>query len=206
LRIDPHVHTSASFDCLVAPLDVAKRCSRLGLAPIFVTDHDTIAGAVEIKRSGVADVVIGEEIATRDGELIGLFLERELPPGLSARETVDRIHAQGGVVYLEHPFDTRRRALSQAALERIADDIDVVEVTNPRSTDRHNQQAADLALTLGVPAAGGSDAHAAGDIGSVHMEMSPFSDRESFLASLSDARIVNGRNRFLLMAEARLRW
>ena len=171
-----------------------------------MTDHDTIAGAVEIKRTRQVGVVIGEEIATRDGELIGLFLERVVPPGLSARETVERIHDQGGVVYLEHPFDVRRRALSQAALERIADDIDVVEVINPRSTDRHNQQAAELALTLGVPAAGGSDAHAAGDIGSVHMEVSPFSDRASFLASLSEARIVSGRNRLLLMAEARLRW
>ena len=152
------------------------------------------------------DVVIGEEIATRDGELIGLFLQREVAPGLSARETVDRIHDQGGVVYLEHPFDVRRRALSQAALEVIAGEIDVVEVLNPRSTDHHNVHAADLAVMLGVPAAGGSDAHLAGDIGSVHVELSPFSDRASFLSSLSDGRIVSGRNPLLLMAEAKLRW
>jgi len=149
--------------------------------------------------------VVGEEITTTAGELIGLFLEKWVPPGLAPLEAALQIKSQGGLVYLEHAYDSSRRHLSEAAIEGIADHIDIVEVYNGRSDAKANQRATDLCSTLGVAPGAGSDAHTVGEIGSVYVEMEDFVDASSFLAGLHKARVVKGRNKFLLTAEAKLR-
>src|SRR5207253_10852398 len=126
VRIDLHLHSSASFDCRVAPREVARRCRQVGLSPIFLTDHEGIAGAESLLKAGEA-AVIGQEILTTEGELIGLFLKEAVPSRLTPEETVKAIKNQGGLVYLEHPYDTGRRNLREAAIERIAGQIDIVE-------------------------------------------------------------------------------
>jgi predicted metal-dependent phosphoesterase TrpH len=148
---------------------------------------------------------VGEEITTTAGELIGLFLESPVPAGLAPKEAALHIKSQGGLVYLEHAYDSSRRHLSEAAIEAIADLIDIVEVYNGRSDAKANQRAADLRATLGAAPGAGSDAHTVGEIGSVYVEMEDFVDASSFLAGLHQARIVKGRNKFLLTAEAKLR-
>ncbi|HEX6350440.1 MAG TPA: PHP domain-containing protein [Candidatus Dormibacteraeota bacterium] len=198
MRVDLHLHTSASFDCTEPPAKVARRCRSLGLDPVFVTDHDSIEGALELQRAGDVRVVVGEEILTADGELIGLFLSAPVPAGLSASETAGRIHDQGGIVYLQHPFDTRRRALTEDAMEAIAEAVDAVEVFNGRSPAEANRRAQELRDTLGVPAGAGSDAHQVGEIGRAFVEMSPFDGPQDFLAKLDEARIVVGRPRWRL--------
>jgi predicted metal-dependent phosphoesterase TrpH len=164
----------------------------LGLSPIFVTDHDTIAGALELREAGVK-VVIGEEIMTTDGELIGLFLGEEIPAGLPARETVRRIKAQGGLVYLEHPYDVFRRRLSEEAIEDLADMIDIVEVWNGRSDQQINESAKQLCEVLGAAAGAGSDAHSLAEIGAVQVQMAEFQGAQDFLAKLRLAKIVGRR-------------
>jgi predicted metal-dependent phosphoesterase TrpH len=205
VRVDLHLHSSASFDCSVSPERVATKCQQLGLGPVFLTDHNTIAGTLELQRAGSGRVIAGEEVMTVDGELIGLFLEKEVRPGLTAVETVKRIKEQGGLVYLEHPYDLYRRHLTEEAIEDIADLIDVVEVFNSRSEAKANQRAQDLCDTLGVAAGAGSDSHTLDTIGSAYLEMEDFTDAGDFLEKLRRAKIVTGKNRLVLMAQARLR-
>jgi predicted metal-dependent phosphoesterase TrpH len=191
IRVDLHLHTSASFDSQSDPLQVARRCQSLGLGPVFVTDHDTIDGALRMRAEvPEVEVVVGEEIATTRGELIGLFLQEAIPTGLQPADAVREIKAQGGLVYLEHPFDNFRRRLQQESIEELADEFDIVEVWNARSSQEMNEKAEDLALTLGVPFGAGSDAHRLEEIGSVHLEMEAFAGPTEFLLALGAGRIV----------------
>jgi predicted metal-dependent phosphoesterase TrpH len=203
IRADLHVHSSASFDCTVSPEQVEARCRRLGLAPVFLTDHDSIEGALRLRAT--TRVVVGEEVMTTAGELIGLFLQERVPAGLAPMAAAAEIKKQGGLVYLEHPYDPFRRHLSEAAIEALADLIDIVEVFNGRSDDKANQRAEDLCATLGAAPGAGSDAHRIGEIGSVYVEMEDFDGASDFLAKLRNGKIVKGRMKWLLMAEASLR-
>ena len=205
IRVDLHVHSSASFDCKSEPEHVAARCRRLGLAPVFLTDHDTIDGAVHLQELGIGGVVVGEEVMTSEGELIGLFLARPVRSGLAPTEAAVEIKGQGGLVYLEHPYDRHRRHLSEAGLEAVADLIDIVEVFNGRSDEKANRLAEDLRGALGAAPGAGSDAHSLREIGSVYVEMEEFEGAEDFLAKLRRSKIVKHRHQLLLAAEAMLR-
>jgi len=171
---------------------------------MVLTDHNSISGALELEKLGVGRVVIGEEVMTTQGELIGLFLSRLVPAGLTAKETAAEIRRQGGLVYLEHPYDVFRRHLTETAIEEIADLIDIVEVFNGRSTSKANQLAQDLCDTLGAAPAAGSDAHTLREIGSVYVAMEEFEDAQDFLRKLRRSKIVKRRSRLLQIARSRL--
>lgn len=203
LKIDLHLHSSASFDCRVSPTEVAERCRRLGLSPVVLTDHDTIAGALELQKRR-SDVIAGQEVMTTEGELMGLFLRTTIPAGLTPEETVHAIREQGGLVCLQHPYDVSRRHLAQAAIERIAGDIDLVEVVNGRADADANRRAQELCTMLGTPAGAGSDAHTIAEIGRVFLEMPAFHDAGDFLDKLRDARIVQKATGWLSSAGSRL--
>jgi predicted metal-dependent phosphoesterase TrpH len=204
IRVDLHLHSSASPDCGTEPERVAARCGQLGLSPVFLTDHDTIAGAEKLRAAGHVRVVAGEEVMTSAGELIGLFLESPVPSGLRPRDAAQEIKAQGGLVYLEHPYDRFRPHLSQDGIETLSDLIDIVEVFNGRSDEEANRQAGDLREILDAAPGAGSDAHSLRDIGSVYVEMEDFGGAQDFLAKLRRSKIVKGRPRLLLRLEARL--
>jgi predicted metal-dependent phosphoesterase TrpH len=195
-----HLHSSASFDCRVPPLEVARRCGQLGLSPIFLTDHDGIDGARSLVEAGKG-AIVGEEILTTEGELIGLFLKEVVPAGLSPEETVAAIKEQGGLVYLEHPYDRGRRHLREEAIERIADQIDIIEVFNGRSEAEVNRRAEELRSTLGVAAGAGSDAHTLREIGSVYLEMEAFDGAQDFLAKLRSGKVVTRGRPWRLAAQ-----
>ena len=202
-RLDLHVHSSASFDAKASPEEVARRCRALGLDPVVLTDHDTMDGALRLQQLGVSTLA-GQEITTTHGELIGLFLATAIPARLSPAETVERIHAQGGLVYLQHPYDSRRRRLREEEIERLADAIDIVEVWNGRSTPSDNRRAAELCATLGAVAAVGSDAHRLDEIGRAYVEVAPFQGPAEFLDRLRRARLAVEPNRLLLRARTLL--
>ena len=202
VRVDLHVHSSASFDCRSDPERVAARCRRLGLAPVFLTDHDTIDGAIRLQELGIGQVVVGEEVMTTEGELIGLFLARPVRSSLAPMEAASEIKSQGGLVYLEHPCDGTRRHLSEAGIASVADLIDIVEVFNGRSDETANRRAEDLRGTLGAAPGAGSDAHSLGEIGSVYVEMDEFDGADDFLVKLRRSKIVKHRHKLLLAAEA----
>jgi predicted metal-dependent phosphoesterase TrpH len=205
IRVDLHVHSSASFDSKSEPELIADRTERLGLDPLFLTDHDTTLAAVSLQVASQRRVVVGEEITTTDGELIGLFLKQRIAPGLTARQTALEIKDQAGLVYLEHPYDQFRRHLSEEAIEDLADLIDIVEVFNARSDEKTNRRAEELRQILDAAPGAGSDAHTLKELGSVYIEMDNFEGAQDFLAKLRGARIVKRRHKLLLMAEARLR-
>jgi predicted metal-dependent phosphoesterase TrpH len=202
IKIDLHLHTSASFDCRVSPERVVERCRRLGLSPIVLTDHDTIAAALELRQRHL-DVITGQEVMTKEGEVMGLFLSRPVRPDLTPEAAVEAIKEQDGLVCLQHPYDLGRRHLSQGAIERIADRIDLVEVVNGRADAEANRRAHELCTLLGTPAGAGSDAHTLGEIGRVYVEMAPFRDAGDFLQKLRQGRIVRKRPGWLKAAGAR---
>jgi len=202
VRVDLHLHSSASWDCDAPPGEVAQRCRRLGLGPVFLTDHDTMNGALELRRADPLGVVAGQEVTTAEGELIGLFLERPIEPGLPAEEAARRIKAQGGLVYLQHPYDRRRRSLPEATIERIAAGIDVVEVFNGRCAPADNRRAEELCEILDAAPGAGSDAHTLEEIGEVYVELPAFSGAADFLAKLRRGRIVRHPSRGRLRLEA----
>ncbi len=187
IRVDMHTHCEASRDSLTPVRVQAARIKETGLDVVFATDHDTIDGALRLRE--LADgyrLLVGEEITSADGDLIGLFLERAVPRGLSGEETIERIHGQGGLVSVPHPFSrNRNHRLRRAALERLWPQVDCLEIFNAREAfQSDNRRAAAFATAHGIPGAAGSDAHTPWELGRVHLEMDDFTDQASFIASL----------------------
>ena len=176
------------------PETIIEAVRRCGLDGIAITDHNSTAGAVEVSRLAPFPVIIGEEIKTSQGEIIGLFLQETIAPGQSPQETISAIRAQNGLVYIPHPLDrVRRSPLRRAALDAILDQVDLIETFNARVTlPRDNAEAARLAQEHGLPGGGGSDAHSAGEIGRAYIELPAFSGPESFRQQLGQAQ-VRGR-------------
>lgn len=189
-QIDLHMHTSASADCRSDPADVVGRARDIGLDRIAITDHDEIRGAFAAHEIDPELVIVGEEVRTSEGlDLIGLWLTGHIPPGGTFRETAAAIRAQGGVVYVPHPFDPRR-GTDEAFLGTVADCIDAVEGFNARiHTASRNEQAVAWAERHDLPVGAGSDAHTLAEIGRARVRLPPFDGPESFLSSLHGGTI-----------------
>lgn len=181
---------------------VINQCQKRGINCLAVTDHNTIAGALDIQRVAPFKIIVGEEIYTRQGEIMGLFLTEEIPRGLSLEESVARIKAQGGLVGVPHPFDRwRPSTLERSALGTLLPHLDIIEVFNARTTfNSPNHEARQFAVGHGLPMTAGSDAHTPFEIGKTYMEMEDFSDKTGFLSRLAGARIVGKRSSFLVHA------
>lgn len=203
VRVDLHVHSSASFDCSVDPHLIVRRSSELGLGPLCLTDHNTISAASAVQRSSPpGTVIVGEEILTTEGEIIGLFLQRAVAPALTVQRTVREIKSQGGIVYLPHPLDRSRASLSASAIDSVVEYLDVIEIFNCRSTADSNRAAEQLCRNLGAVPASGSDAHSLNEIGGTFVEMDPFASAADFLTKLDGAAIVTRPHRLRLRIEA----
>ncbi len=190
-----HTHCEYSPDSRTPVAVQALAIKAAALDVVFATDHNTIEGALRLRE--LADgfrVIVGEEISTRDGEIIGLFLEKPIARDLSAEETIDRIHAQGGLVSVPHPYSHNRiHRIRREALERVWPTIDAIEVFNAREAFAgDNRRAHAFARAHSIPGAVGSDAHRPWEIGRAYLECPEFSGREDFLAALS-AGTVTGR-------------
>lgn len=197
VRVDCHLHTMYSGDAVTTLDELALAVDAAGLDVVFITDHNAVAGAhAAIERDIGCRVVVGEEIRTGAGEIIGLFLEERVPHGIDVADAVARVRAQGGVVYVPHPFDPLRHALKEPVLRALcaAGDVDVVEVFNAKvGLDHLNAQAADLAAEFGLQGGAGSDAHDATAVGAAYLEMAAFDGPEEFLSGLTDAMVVGHR-------------
>ncbi len=203
MRVDLHTHTEVSPDCKTPLRDIPGWMLRTNTRVLAVTDHDQYRGGPElqaiVRDLGLEDrlsVIAGEEITTREGELIGLFLQERIPPQLSPEETVQAIKAQGGLVLLQHGFDPlKRHRLRPEATARIAEQVDIVEVFNSRLSRHHwNRVAEAWAQERGLPVCAGSDAHTLRDIGEAWVE-APFrtvQTPEQLLAVLREG-VVAGR-------------
>jgi predicted metal-dependent phosphoesterase TrpH len=192
IRLDLHLHTVGSWDSLSDPEAVLKRARVRGIDRIAITDHNRLAVALDMADRHPERVIAGEEVRTREGiDLIGLYLTREIPEGTPAREACEEIRAQGGIVYLPHPFAAGKGGGGRHA-EELAPLVDVVEVFNARLLlPARNRQAEELARRHGRLRGGGSDAHTVGEVGNVSVDLPAHpNEPEALLRALGDVRIT----------------
>ncbi|MFL5648268.1 MAG: PHP-associated domain-containing protein [Chloroflexota bacterium] len=195
--VDLHTHSKGSFDSLASPRDMVKAAVDRGLTHLAITDHDRVDVAQEARALGSSEltVIVGEEVKTRDGDLICLFLERAIPPGLSAMETIAAAREQGARVGIPHPFDRMRGSLLRdAAMASLAPHVDWVEAHNARLVGHGNEDAAAFAREHDLPGIAVSDAHSVMEIGVAYMALDGDpSTPAGLLAALRTLEIVPGR-------------
>jgi predicted metal-dependent phosphoesterase TrpH len=193
VRVDCHLHTVASGDAVLTLDQLAERAEQAGLDVVCITDHNVTSAAVAAaERDLGVRIIIGEEIRTPDGDIIGLSLTERVPYVLPVAEVVARIRAQGGLVYAPHPFDPARHSLGSVLPGLCAEGaVDIVEVFNAKIADQAlNHRAAELAAAHDLPGGAGSDAHDAPGVGAAYLEMPDFDGPSGFLAALAHARIT----------------
>jgi predicted metal-dependent phosphoesterase TrpH len=200
--IDLHCHTAASFDSLADPLKVVRAAAFRGLTHLVVTDHDRIDGALRARDAAPAGlvVIVGEEVKSAAGDLICAFLEKPIPPGLPAAETIALARDQGGLVGIPHPFDKYRNSAGKGDedLEAIAALVDWVEAFNARVVfPEGNARAAAFARRVGLPGVAVSDAHSLLEVGvaSTRLIGDP-STAAGLTAALATADLQAGRATF----------
>lgn len=184
---------------------ILERAQEVGLDVIAITDHGSAAGGLEARE--IADrytvrVIVGEEVMTSEGEVIGLFLESTIPNGMTFAETIAAIKQQGGIVYVPHPFDRLHSIPSPRVLRANVASIDVLEVFNSRlAVPGFNELAERFAQRYRIPAAAGSDAHVLPGIGTVLCGIEEFEGPGDFVAALAESRVVR-RPRSLLYLQS----
>jgi len=196
IEVDLHMHTDHSGDC-ATPVDVLLQTARdRGLGAIAITDHNEVSGALEARK--IAEqmddikVIVAEEVKTAEqGEVIGLFLEEKIPKGLTMAETIAEIRRQGGLVYVPHPFDRFHSVPDYEHLLDIVEEIDLLEVFNPRvALTAFNEEAVRFASKYRIVPAAGSDSHVAQGLGSVRQRIHDFDGPAEFLEAMRDADIT----------------
>ena len=202
VKIDMHMHTKYSWDSTNSLENINKRCVKLGITPI-ITDHNTIEGARKYYEK-YKSCIIGEEITTNQGEIVGLFLKEEIKPLQDINETIDKIKAQGGLIYIPHPFDKRRKkVISQEALKSIKKDI--IEIFNSRNIDSiANKNALDYANKNNLLKGVGSDAHFIREIGNSFVELEPFNSVKEFILNLKKAKYYTKKSPLYVHAGTKL--
>jgi predicted metal-dependent phosphoesterase TrpH len=190
VRVDLHLHSHFSHDGQSSLDELIQRCAECGLDRIALTDHNTVEGALALAKMAPALAIIGEEVKTREGEVIGLFITGRLPPYLPPEDVMDMIHGMGGLTYIPHPLDRHRAHFRGERLVELADRIDIIETYNAWCEPAANQAAARLATDLGKIGATGSDAHSASELGRSWMEIEDYTSPQDFLEKLRDARHV----------------
>ena len=173
VRIDLHVHTRHSHDSAAPVSSVLQRCRDAGLDMVAITDHDNIRGGLEARELGGLPVIVGEEIKSAKGDIIGLFLDEPVPPKLSPLETVKRVKAQGGLVGIPHPFDrVRPTAMRRRALQEILPWVDFLEGYNAHTMlPADNRKGVEFAFDHSLPVVSCSDSHSALELGRTYTEV-----------------------------------
>jgi predicted metal-dependent phosphoesterase TrpH len=195
LKADFHIHSEYSMDCSTSLEQIIKACAKKKINCIALTDHGAVEGALKLQKIAPFKVIVGEEILTTRGEIMGLFLQEVIPSGLSIEDSINRIKEQGGLFCAQHPFDKiRPDALKSDVMNEIADQIDVVEIFNSRNPlKRSSEQALEFARAHDLPGTAGSDAHAAFEIGNAFIEMPEFKDKVEFLKFLRQGKVTGKR-------------
>jgi len=187
VRVDFHSHTMWSGDSTTTPDEIIESVAAAGIDVLCITDHNSIKGAIELKESLPCRVVVGEEMRTHAGEIIGLFLKERIPQGTRPEDAAKNIREQGGLVYIPHPFDPLRNNLRQEVLDELVshDLVDGIEILNGKTSLRSlNDKASAYAAKHGLAMGAGSDAHVAEAIGAAYLEMPDFDSPEEFLSSM----------------------
>ena len=187
VTLDLHTHSEASPDGSLHTADYHSVLMSGRLNTIAITDHNRIDFAVAFQKKLGDNIIVGEEITALEGEIIGLYLHEVVPAGLSAAETARRIHAQGGLVYIPHPFETVRKGLPLAVLNKIASEVDIIETYNGRSMQNRADKASTWASEHSVVGAASSDAHGRHGWGNAYSIVMEKPTRETLVALLANA-------------------
>jgi glycosyltransferase involved in cell wall biosynthesis len=196
IHCDLHMHTDHSPDCATPAGLLLETAKARGLGAIAITDHNEISGALEAQeiaeRIGGIKVILAEEVKTaHQGEVIGLFLRERIERGMSMKETIAEIRRQGGLVYVPHPFDRLHSVPDYEHLLEMVDEIDILEVFNPRvAFSAFNEEAVRFARKYAIVPGAGSDSHVAQGLGSVKIRLRDFDGPQEFLESMREADIV----------------
>ncbi len=171
-KIDLHVHTEYTYASSISLKSIEsflKKNMDFGLA---ITDTNTISGATMLKEKYPSRIIVGSQIMTKQGAVIGLFLKEKIPAGKDIDWTIDEILVQDGLVYIPHPLDrTRKTKLSPGSLSFALKRCDVLEIFNSRTIHEEDDKAAiDLLLPHILPACG-SDAHTPQELGRTYVEL-----------------------------------
>ncbi|HET7378514.1 MAG TPA: PHP domain-containing protein, partial [Gaiellales bacterium] len=206
IDVDLHMHTSHSHDCATDPEALVDHCIAQGLGAIAITDHNEVSGAIEAAAlDKPITVIVGEEVKTSQGEVIGLYLHERIEPGMSMADTIAEIQRQGGLVLMPHPFDRLHTIPDSATLLRNLDQIDIFEVYNSRLLfDSFNDDALRFATKYNLVQSAGSDAHVLQGIGTAINRIPAFDGPEEFLVAMRHNEIVR-RPRSLLYLQG-LKW
>ena len=211
---DFHIHTRFSRDSILTEEKFIAKAVERGLTHVAVTNHNNVEGAIAVRDKvedlDLADrltVILGEEISTADGEVVGIFLDRTIPRGLSANETADEIHRQGGLVSIPHPFDPFRGShIREGPLRNLAEigKIDMIEVFNCRVTfQRHNDEAAEFARRYEIPGIAASDSHSSFEVAMAFNAMPAFDTADALRASLHENEWHASRSSVFIHATTR---
>ena len=191
LRIDMHMHTQVSFDCLSDPHKVLAAASARGVGRIAITDHNRVTAALEMAEAFPDSVIPGEEVKTKEGiDVIGLYIKEVIPKGTPAREVCRRVKDQGGLVYLPHPY-ARGKGGSGRYADELAPLVDIIEVFNGRLHPGHlNERGEELADRWSKPRGAGSDAHMLGEVAGAWVEVGQHpNEPAALLAALEHAQV-----------------
>jgi predicted metal-dependent phosphoesterase TrpH len=195
LKADFHIHSQFSGDCSTSLDQIIRTCQKKKINCIALTDHNEVDGALKLQKIAPFYVIVGEEILTTSGEIMGLFMTKKVPRDISIEEAIKRVKDQGGLLCAQHPFDRfRSDALQADVMEKIKEQIDMVEVFNARTPMKKTTDLArDFAALHHFPATAGSDAHAAFEIGNAYVELPEFKGKEDFLAALAQGKVYGRR-------------
>lgn len=193
MKIDLHTHSTASKDGGISLGEYKRVLDEKVLDVVAVTDHDRIDEALMIQEAlGSGRVIVGEEVRSLDGDIIGLYLTKLVPRMMSADETVKAIKDQGGIVYVPHPLDRRRAGLSREIVMSILPNIDVIEGFNARFVGPPgNKGAKALGEELLLPLAAGSDSHSVRELGSTYMEVEKTPKKKNLVDLVAEAELVS---------------
>lgn len=206
---DFHIHNRFSRDSILSEDKFIRVAMERGLTHVAVTNHNNVEGAIAVRDRAAAlgvdeqlSVILGEEVSTSDGEVVGIFLQRTIPRGLTAEQTADEIHAQGGLVSIPHPFDPFRAShIKPEPLERLAaaGKIDMIEVFNSRVTfSRHNEQAAEFAARHRIPGIACSDSHSAFEVAMSFNALPAFTTADELREGLAENEWHGSRSTVLI--------
>lgn len=194
LKVDLHTHSIASYDGGISAEQYKRALGNGLLDVIAITDHNRIDFALEMRKELGTAIIIGEEIMTSAGEIIGLFLKKPVKPGLTPLETIEDIKAQGGTVYVPHPFETVRKGLSQSVMDELVDHIDVVEVCNGRAFLQNRSEQAVLWTRMNHKlSAASSDAHGYRGLGRTYTSVAHVPERDNLLRLLDNGVLMTDR-------------
>lgn len=189
-KVDLHTHSTLSPDGGISKEQYKQALDSGLLDVIAITDHNDTALAIELHHEFGDRIIVGEEIMTTHGEIIGLYLTATIPGGLSPTETIQRIRTQGGLVYIPHPFETVRKGMGPQILDEISDQIDIMEICNGRAfMQNRSGQAVLWARLNNKPGAASSDAHGHKGLGKTYNDLAEIPTRHT-LATLVERGVL----------------